>query len=92
MKGIAYQEGTASVGSGNNRLPFQCQSQVVFIANDSNLFNMRVSFDGYSNQYTGILVKSGEAMNDIKLPPGVSYSDVSIEGIGGDVPYRILGA
>lgn len=80
-------EGVAST-SGIQRRPFRVTSKIVFISNDSDTYELIYNFDASTDEGGAGTLKPGESVSDIEP---IQISTISLRGIGGAVPFRILG-
>lgn len=87
---VSYLENTADIGTGSDQKSFSAKKKIVFIANDSPTYALRVGINVRSNQAEGIQLKSGESISDIDIIDGQVIT-LSFEGVGGPVAYRALG-
>ena len=79
-------ETTATQAEMNN-IPYRLRSKLAFIANDSPDRALKVNFDNSIDQLGTFTLYAGEVLSDIQM----SCVSVSLQGVGGNVPVRMLG-
>lgn len=80
-------EGTAGT-NGIQRRPFAVKSKIVFISNDSATYDLIYNFDASTDEGGSGTLKPGESVSDIEP---IQTSTISLKGVGGAVPFRVLG-
>lgn len=80
-------DGTATPSSGFILQTFVIKQKVVFISNDSDTYDLEVNFDQTTDQNGTFTLKAGEAVSDMPI----TCSTLSVNGVGGSVPFRALG-
>lgn len=80
-------EAKATELTGGILRPFTVRNKLVYIANDSNSFSMRINFDGTTQEAGAFTLKAGEVVSDVPM----QCDSISVEGIGGDADFRIMG-
>lgn len=80
-------EGVATT-DGIQRRPFRINSKIVFISNDSATYDLEYNFDAATDESGTGTLKPGESVSDIEP---IQTSSISIRGVGGSVPFRVLG-
>lgn len=80
-------EGVATT-DGIQRRPFRVTSKIVFISNDSATYDLQYNFDASTDEAGSGTLKPGESVSDIEP---IQISTISLRGVGGAVPYRVLG-
>lgn len=79
-------ESTATV-TGQNNQPFHISSELVFIANDSDTYDMLINFNKSIEESGAFTLKAGELLDRIPM----SCHSISYRGISGSVPFRAMG-
>jgi hypothetical protein len=80
-------EGTATT-DGIQRRPFRISDKIVFLTNDSATFDLRYNFDATTDEAGAGTLKPGETVSDISP---ITVTSISLKGIGGAVPFRVMG-
>jgi hypothetical protein len=80
-------EAIATELTGGVLRPFTIRNKLVYIANDSNAFSMKINFDGTTQESGAFTLKAGEVISDVPM----TCDSISVEGIGGSAEFRIMG-
>lgn len=64
------------------------RESVNFISNDSATYPVLVNFDNTVDAGGTIKILPGEAISDLR---GISFTRIYVRGVGGSVPFRIVG-
>lgn len=79
-------EATATTTPRNN-FPLAIRKKLVYIANDSADYAMKVNFDVPIDQTGSFTLKAGEVVSDVEM----DCNSISFQGIDGDVAFRLMG-
>lgn len=73
--------------SGLQYIPFSINTKLAYISNDSSTYDLIVNFDKPTDQSGSFTIKPGEVVSDIPM----ACVSISVQGIGGIVPFRCMG-
>lgn len=82
----AVLEGIASA-TGISRRPFTVNTKLVYIANDSTNYDIKVNFNKTVDEEGTFTLKAGEIISDLPL----ICTTISLQGVGGSAEYRVMG-
>ncbi|MCL2434273.1 MAG: hypothetical protein FWD16_07155, partial [Clostridia bacterium] len=81
-------QGVAQVNDGDKARPFKCRNSVNFISNDDGANQLLVNLDSPVGSAGTFTLWPGEAMSDLII----SCRELYVQGVGGPVAFRALGA
>lgn len=80
-------ETKATALTGGILRPFTIKNKLVYVANDSATYSIKINFDGTTQETGAFTLKAGEVISDVPM----NCDSVSVEGVGGDADFRIMG-
>lgn len=80
-------EQIAGISTGGVKIPFTVREKLVYLANDSSSYDIKVNFNRTVSEVGAFTIKPGEIVSDVPM----DCISISVEGVGGSVAFRALG-
>lgn len=75
--------------SVKNRIPLTIRNKLVYLANDSSTYPMKINFDASIEESGAFTLKAGEVLSDVEMDcTSISFQAV---GAGATAAFRLMG-